>query len=64
MLAGELGVAFGRSVSLHSPASSSLLKHSLIKAHVRRRKLDSVFALISLPIEPAYTVAEQEIKNS
>lgn len=64
VLAGDLGVAFSRSVSLHSPASSSLLKHHLIKAHIRRRKLDSVFALISLPIEPAYTVGEQEIKNS
>lgn len=53
-----------QSISSHSPLylSLSLLKHN--QDPVSESKLGSVSALISLPIVPAYTGAEQEIKNS
>lgn len=67
----NLGVGFGRwncsglcSQFLHTLhyISLSLLKHN--QDPVSESKLGSVSALISLPIVPAYTGAEQEIKNS
>lgn len=51
-----------QSISSHSPSYLSLLKHN--QDPVSGKKLGSVSALMSLPIAPAYTGAEQEIKNS